>query len=233
MSSNRTARATRTLLTLCLAATAVACASTDKGKTAAQKTQPLTPTEHFAIAVTPKQDQILLAPHVDGLSAAQSAALQDLADRWRDSGDGAIQIQTPSHGGEAAYRAASLIQDALLSLGVRADQVQLADYDAGARPNAPIVVGFTRYEAKGPQCGRNWTSFTTSMENDVNSNFGCATIANMAALIANPADLIAPRQSDPADAQRRDNVLNKYRQGAITSTLKDSQASGAVSSVSQ
>jgi pilus assembly protein CpaD len=230
MSSNRSARVTRTLLALCLAASAAACASTDGDKVA--KTPPaLTPTEQFAITVTPHRDEIFLAPHADQLSPAQSAALRDLADRWRDTGDGIIKIETPSRGGEDAFRAASLIEEALASIGVQPEQVQLTDYDAGARPHPPIVVGFTRYEAKGPECGRKWTNFTHSSDNRVNENFGCANTANIAALIADPADLIAPRQSDPADAARRFTVLSKYRRGEITSTPKDEQASGVVSNV--
>ena len=65
-----------------------------------------------------------------------------------------------------------------------------------------------------------------------NPNFGCANTANIAALIANPADLIAPRDVRiRRDAARRETVLTKYRQGQITSTPKDEQASGVVSTV--
>jgi pilus assembly protein CpaD len=233
MSSNRRTPITRTLLALCLAASAAACASTgDKpAKTAAA--QPLTPTERFSITVTPQDDQILLAPHPQALSDAQASALQDLAARWRDAGSGPVRIQTPAHGGEDSYRATALIQDALYSLGVRPDQVQVTNYDPGPRPHPPIVVGFTRYAAKGPQCGRDWSGFTHSANNDVNSNFGCANTANIAAMIANPADLMAPHPSDPADAARRSTVLTKYRQGQTTSTQKDDQANGAISNVSR
>jgi pilus assembly protein CpaD len=230
MSSNRSARVTRTLLALCLAASVGACASAGREK-AAKTDPPVTPTEQFAITVTPHRDEIFLAPHADQLSPAQTAALQDLADRWRDTGDGIIKIATPARGGEDAFRAASLIEEALAQLGVQPEQVQLTDYDAGARPHPPIVVGFTRYEAKGPDCARHWNNLTSSMDNKPSANFGCATTANIAAMIANPADLIAPRQSDPADAARRSTVLAKYRQGQATSSTRDDQASGAVSSV--
>jgi pilus assembly protein CpaD len=52
-------------------------------------------------------------------------------------------------------------------------------------------------------------------------------------MIANPADLLTPRQMDPADASRRENVLGKYRQGQMTSSAKDPQANGAVSDAVQ
>ena len=51
----------------------------------------------------------------------------------------------------------------------------------------------------------------------------------MAAQIANPEDLIRPRDSTPADAGRRDTVLGKYRKGDVTASAKDEQATGVVS----
>lgn len=227
MSSNRRAPPFRLLLALGLAASAAGCAAGDK----TVEVGGLTPTEHYSISVAPHDDQILLAPHAQALSPAQSAALADLVGRWRDAGDGPVRIQTPSRGGEEAYRAAALVQDALYGLGLRPDQVQVANYEPGARIRPPIVVGFTRYEAQGPRCGRNWSNFTATSANGVTANFGCANTANVAAMIANPADLLRPRTMDPSDADRRDTVLGKYRQGQITSTAKDEQANGAVSNV--
>ncbi len=225
MSSNRLI--TRLLLVLSLAGSVAACATDG----VADKTPPpLTPTEKFAIKVTPREDQILLAAHANGLSAAQSAALSDLADRWRDQGEAVIHIQSPRHGGEDSYRSVAAIQDALYSLGVTPDKVDVVDYDPGARPNPPIIVGFQHYEARGPECGREWSNFSHSMDNATSANFGCAATANIAAMIANPGDMLAPRQSTTPDIGRRAVVLGKYRAGTTTSSSKDDQASGAISS---
>ena len=224
MSSNRLI--TRALLALCLAGSLTACATDGVDK---KDPPPLTPTEKFAIKVTPHDDQIMLAPHAGGLSPAQLAALSDLAERWRDQGEAMIRIQSPKRGGEDAYRSVAAIQDALYAAGVTADKVDVVDYDPGARPGAPVIVGFLRYDATGPECGRKWTNFAKSMNNDVNGNFGCATTANVAAMIADPGDLLAPRQTTPGDAARRATVVAKYRDGEITASAKDSQASGVIS----
>jgi pilus assembly protein CpaD len=231
MSSNRPARIIRTVLAICAAASLAACANEYDHKFDASGA--LTPTEQFAIKVAPHEDQIMLAPHPEGISPGQSAALADLVDRWRDAGSGSIKIQAPAHGGEDAFRSVAMIQDALLGLGVAADQIHLVDYDAGLRPRAPIIVAYTQYEAKGPVCGRDWESYTHSAENNVNSNFGCATTANVAAQLANAGDLIAPRDSQPADPGRRATVFAKYRKGEVTSSAKDSQAAGVVSNIGQ
>ena len=51
-------------------------------------------------------------------------------------------------------------------------------------------------------------------------NFGCAQQRNLAALIANPADLLGPRTMEPADPERRAVVFDKYRQGEATGAEK-------------
>jgi len=220
----------RTALALGATLALAACADSN---TQASLGAPLTPTEQFSIKVAPTEDQIMLAPHAEGLSPAQASALNDLVDRWRNQGSGDIKVQSPARGGEDSYRAASAIQDALLSMGVAPDKVRLTDYDAGLRPHAPIMVAYTRYEATGPVCGRNWDNFTHTGGNTVDQNFGCATTANMAAQIDNAGDLISPRDLDPADPGRRATVLSHYRQGQPTSSAKDIQASGTVSTVGQ
>ena len=44
-------------------------------------------------------------------------------------------------------------------------------------------------------------------------NLGCATQRNLAAMVANPADLVQPRGEDPISTSRRTVVLDKYRKG--------------------
>ena len=57
-------------------------------------------------------------------------------------------------------------------------------------------------------------------DNEGYPEFGCAVTANIAAQIADPADLLAPRASDAPDAQRRQVVLDKYRQGCLLYTSR-------------
>ena len=62
-------------------------------------------------------------------------------------------------------------------------------------------------------------------------NHGCATQNNLAAMVADPADLVGPKTMTPADAGRRNTVLEKYRAGEATATQRSEQDSGAVSEV--
>lgn len=224
----------RALVVLCLAASVAACATRDANTPAKlAEAVPVTPTERYTIKVAPGVDEILLAPHADGLSARQAAALDNLVDRWRDAGGGEITIQRAPGDDEVFGRAAEAVSTRLALLGVDPDQIRLVRYAPGVRPGDPVVVGFVRDEAQGPECGRKWKSMTSTASNDVNSNFGCAITANLAAMIDNPADLVAPRPMQPVDAERRIVVVEKYRKGELTSSAKDTQATGMVSSAVQ
>jgi pilus assembly protein CpaD len=229
---------TRSLLMICLAAALAGCASTHEAPKKAAADLPTTPTTQFAVKLTHSPDEILLAPHATGLSPAQETAVQALAERWRASGDGPVTIQSPVGGGAAAYRGSTAVRSALLNLGLTEEQIHLVSYQPtpgapGAPAVSPLVVGFTHYQAQGPDCGRNWKDFTKTYTNQPNSNFGCAVTANFAAMIANPADLADPRPMDPSDANRRETIVGHYRKGEMTSSAKDPQANGAVSSVLQ
>ena len=222
----------RHLFVLCLAGAVTACASTRDAKTA-KSDPPVSPTTQFAVTLTHSPDEILLAPHATGLSPAQAEAVTNLADRWRETGEGPVTIQSPSAGGADAYRGATAVQVALMRLGLPEDQIRLVSYQPAAAPPsgpAPIVVGFDRYEAHGPQCGRDIKDYTKTYSNQPNNNFGCAVTANFAAMIANPGDLANPRPTDPSDANRRETILGHYRKGDVMSSAKDPQANGAISS---
>jgi pilus assembly protein CpaD len=219
----------RRLIVPCIALLAGACASQGDPLNLAKKDplQPVTPTEQYSITVTQGRDEILLAPHPDGISDAQAKALAEFVGRWRDAGSSMISVRAPASGAEAMYRATAGVQSALESMGVRPEQIQLTSYDGGA--DAPIGVGFEGYQAKGPDCGQDWNDYTQTGDNRVNKNFGCAVTANVAAMIANPGDLLAPRPMDSSDSTRRETIIGKYHQGAIGSTPQDPQADGAIS----
>jgi pilus assembly protein CpaD len=58
----------------------------------------------------------------------------------------------------------------------------------------------------------------TYFENKPYYNFGCAYQRNMAAMVANPSDLVQPRPETPAYTVRRTEGFEKYRKGTTTAT---------------
>ncbi|MGH6957593.1 MAG: CpaD family pilus assembly protein [Caulobacteraceae bacterium] len=202
-----------------------ACAS-DGAQAVGANPTPLTPTERYSIEVEPHPVELKLAVHAQGLSPAQRAALGDFVQRWTDADRKAILIKAPTHGPDpaAAYRTAAETRAFLIGAGAAPDEVRVAGYDADGDRDAPVTVGFIAYAAKGPDCGRAWTNVASVRSNEAYPEFGCAITANIAAQIADPADLLRPRAETPPDAERRQTVIDKYRLGQPTSTAKDSQA---------
>ena len=192
------------------------------------------PTEHFQAKVEEVPDQVALAIHAEGLSAHQQAALSDFVARWREANGGLIVIKTPADGAEPD-QAKSMgygVQSQLQALGVPSERIQLAAYQAGD-PKAPVLASFQRLTAEGPDCSGGWDNLTSTMNNEPYKHFGCALVANFAAQIADPRDLVAPPNLAPADNSRRQVILTKYREGKVTASDKDTQASGAVSTAVQ
>ena len=124
---------------------------------------------------------------------------------------------------------------ALLSeVGLSQSAVGYAAYRASsANTDAPLVLTYRRFVATASPCG-NWSKdYAVNPNNELSPNFGCATQNNLAALVADPADLIGPRDWDPAYAPRRDQVIENYRVGEITEADSSENASGQVSEVAQ
>ena len=100
-------------------------------------------------------------------------------------------------------------------------------------PSSPITSGVTPTRpCASPTCA-TWRrrpsadSWPTNLADDRRNlpypNFGCAQQHNLAAQIANPADLLGPRTMDPADQERRAIVLDKYRRGETNARREERQ----------
>ena len=191
------------------------------------------PTEQYPLRAREVPNETKLAVHADGLSPAQRDALADLSDRWTQAGGGEITIRVPTAGVDprAADVTSREAMDFLGAMGVPAARIHRVGYAPQAPGDAPIVVAYLTYRAMVPRCGLEWENLSSNGKNRPMENFGCAVNANLAAQIANPADIAAPRTLDPADAARRTTVLGKYRQGQITGGDADRNATGTLSTI--
>jgi pilus assembly protein CpaD len=205
---------TRTSLTaaaLAITALGLAACATEAQRAYAP---PATPGAQYALKTEPGGDSIAIAPHAEGLSSAQVQALRGLAARRAEVGGGVVTIRLPHGAADAAVaaRAADAAQAALTAAGVL---VQRATYDSDDA-KAPLLVSFDYEKAVVPHCGR-WDDLTATGANASYANFGCAVNANVAAMIARPSDIDHPRTEDAPDSERRLTVLQKYRDGKVTS----------------
>lgn len=192
------------------------------------------PSERHPILVSqqPTSMSLSIPAGSPGLSASQRAQVTDFLRHFRagDAGNSKLLIAVPSGGPNevAAMRATGQLNGLIKEAGFADNAVQVRPYNGGRDTSAPIRFAYMRYVAQGPHCG-TWPTNLAREERNLNyPNFGCAQQANLAAMIANPADLVTPRTMDPADAERRSIVMDKYRQGKATGSEKGADDNASV-----
>ena len=162
-----------------------------------------------------------------GLSGGQVDQVSEFLGKYRrvDSGNSKLVIAVPSGSPNeaAAMRAAANLREIIREFGFSESTVAMQPYGGGRDPSAPIRLAYLRYVAEAPDCG-NWPTNLAFEPRALNyPNFGCAQQHNLAAQIANPADLLGPRTVAPADTERRAVVIDRYRQGKTTGAEKSAE----------
>jgi pilus assembly protein CpaD len=165
---------------------------------------------------------------VEGLSELEREAVRVFASGYQSEGHGAVVISRPGGAQEdAGLRLAGEARAVLLAEGVTPALISEAPYGSGA--GSPLVLSYRTWEAVAPNCPDvSHYDMTRTGNNGSLPSFGCATGVNLAAMIANPADLVRAAPMTPGDAGRSTAVMTKYRNGESTASARS--ADGSVSS---
>jgi pilus assembly protein CpaD len=131
---------------------------------------------------------------------------------------GTIEILTPrgSMNGRAISSMRHQVRQELVASGIPSKRIADDFYPAGgAGDAAPIRLRFSATTAVTNACGQ-WPEDLSSnaFDNQNYYNFGCSSQSNLAAQVANPTDLVAPRAQSPIDAEQRQTVIDNYRSGS-------------------
>jgi pilus assembly protein CpaD len=148
------------------------------------------------------------------LSAKLETAIRQYVNEYRADGNGPITIQVPTGSANAVAAASTghAIHYALVRAGVPRGQIEVAPYEVGDHSKtAALRLSYLRVKAVVPTCGLWPTGSDTNFENTDSFNLGCAAQQNLAAMVANPADLVRPQPMSPANGGRRANVLQIYQ----------------------
>lgn len=170
------------------------------------------------------------------LSQDDRRAVEGFAAAYKERGHGTLTVATPSGSSNSAISINVLagIRDTLAKAGVSASNISYTPYRASsAAERAPVILSYKQFVAVATPCGAWTENYAFDPRNVPPSNFGCATQNNLAALVADPADLVTPRVMTASDAQRRGVVFDKYRKGEITATNRDDHDSAALSEVAK
>nr|WP_245571259.1 CpaD family pilus assembly protein [Neorhizobium alkalisoli] len=149
------------------------------------------------------------------LSIGMKDTVKGFAQSFASSPAGVVQIQVPhgSYNSGAAQRLVGDIRRTLTTNGVRTDRILMSSYAASPSGDAaPIRLTYVTTKAMTSPCGEWPADLSDNTFGNRNwYNFGCASQNNLAAQIANPTDLIAPRGMTPIDATQRAKVISDYR----------------------
>jgi pilus assembly protein CpaD len=172
------------------------------------------------------------------LTDDQRAEVMAFARAWKREATGGIVIEVPvgTRNATAASGAAHEAKRVLAASGIPPHGIAVTNYRV-ANPSrlATVRLNYPRMAAEAGPCGL-WPSDigpTTEgyRHNKPYWNLGCATQRNLAAMVANPADLAQPRGSGPVYQGRRTTVMEAYRKGEQTSSKAPSNEAAKISDV--
>jgi pilus assembly protein CpaD len=171
------------------------------------------------------------------LDTPTALRIHEFAERYRNLGRGPMTVLTPIGGpsGSVTRSGVDSVRAALAASGVR--NLYMSTYPATSPELAsPIRLVFRGVKAKvANRCG-DWptdlagASGLEDWKNTSYWNFGCANQTTLAAQIADPRDLVAPRGESPSDIEMRMRAIGNVRKGEQPDT-KWSTHAASISSV--
>ena len=161
-----------------------------------------------------------------GLTPQQRAQLFSFADRYRarDTGNGKLLISAPS-GSQNEVEAMETVREIrhiLREAGFAEASIGVEAYRGSRNAQPPVRISYLQFVAEAPECGHWGSNLAEDPMNVGTPNLGCATQANLAAMVSNPADLLGPRTVTPRASEYRDQTWAKHVKGESTIARKQS-----------
>lgn len=119
----------------------------------------------------------------------------------------------------SAYDAASARTTIARMLGARGLLLaQGAPLTAGVVPPGSVRLVVSRSVAYVPSCPDTATRYTGNPTNSTSSNYGCASNSNLAAMVADPQDLVKGQAGTLTDPKTASKAIGVYRDAKPTGT---------------
>jgi pilus assembly protein CpaD len=177
------------------------------------------PTDNYPITVAPGSETLHVSyvGPTTGMSPEDSAAFDAFIAQYVEHGSGAISVSVPQ--GPAEQSEITYFGERLFAMGVDRARILVGTH-AVANGDGRVEVNFVQYKAETKPCGDWSVDVAEDAENTPMPNFGCSVQHNIAAMVADPRDLIAPRPMSASDANRRETVMGHYEKGEVTQADK-------------
>ncbi|MEP3232869.1 MAG: CpaD family pilus assembly protein [Hyphomicrobiales bacterium] len=146
------------------------------------------------------------------------SAIVGFAGDYRRSGGKGIDVLVPAGSSNEAFAShiAGHAREALSEAGIPSSHIRTRSYKAvSAEHPGHVRLTFTAIKARvASECGVWPTDIGSGFENENYENFGCASQQNLAAIIADPNDLISPRGPGEINPERTDVVISDFESNA-------------------
>jgi len=152
-----------------------------------------------------------------GMTADDAVKFDAFLADYRTHGNGSLAISVP--GGAPSRAAITFFAERAAASGISRDKILVSTHDV-ANGDFRVDVSYIAYKAHADACGDWSQNLAFTMENQTSPNFGCAVQHNIAAMVADPRDLLGPREAETADTTRRATVIDLYEQGKPSAAVK-------------
>jgi pilus assembly protein CpaD len=176
----------------------------------------------IVISEAPETLDLPVGKNTRNLRSPVTDTITSFAMDSRRHGSGSVEILVPTGAANesAVHAVVRDVRGALSRGGVNGKNVTTRTYrSTDPSADAPIRLSYARMKATTGECGVWPKNIGGGIGENTNyHNFGCATQANLAAMVENPSDLITPRAMTPSEQNRRAVVIEKYRLGETTAS---------------
>jgi len=164
--------------------------------------------------------KVQFAGAAGGMTTDDAAKFDAFLADYRAHGNGSIGISVPA--GMPSNAAITFFGERAAASGISRDKILVSTHDV-SNGDYRVDVSYITYTAKSETC-RDWSedeSFTA--DNLTPKNFGCSVQHNIAAMVADPRDLLGPTQRGTVDTARRATIVDLYEKGQPSQAIKKTQ----------
>jgi len=172
------------------------------------------------IAVEPsyRDLKVYFAGGADGMTPDDAVKFDAFLADYRAHGNGSLGISVPN--GPASRVAITYFAERAAATGISRDKILVSTHEM-AGGDRRVDVSYIGYVARAQPCGNDWSeNLAFTADNLTPQNFGCSVQHNIAAMVADPRDLLGPGGMGPVDTARRAAVMDHYEKGEPTQADK-------------
>lgn len=199
-------------------------------------TAPLSYKDRHPISIGhyPVSLEVAADPQLGMLTPNNRTEVYGFVRAYANEGESHLQVFTPSGGANegTAHAIVGEIRQIASDEGIPHSMLSIRPYHA-IDGHGPVRLTYSRLRAVAPDCGIWPSDVSGDRQNRDYENFGCAAQQNLAAIVADPRDLLGPRGSIPRDSERRGDMFEKWRTAQDPSTQYGDSAEATASDVGQ